>query len=216
MKKIKIPLVPLSALIFYLLVLLFWKFGAIPSPAEIFDKLEILYEQNGSLGLFVSTILEGLVYVGLYFPGSSIIALSVILSDGSFLSLLGISIVVASSLTLTSLTNYLLGRRFAKKSKGKVNRAEKHMNTRGLLLSSLHPNALAFYFFKLGVDGKSFKEIIYVPAIMIPYGFVLALVLYLLRSPIQGAIEAPGKIVIILVVWVLISTFLNYKRQNTK
>lgn len=84
----KIPKLPLSALIFYIGVLFLWKFGFIPGPSNILIFLERLYTQYGLFGLFIASFLEGIVYFGLYFPGSFIVALAVILSDGSFASLL--------------------------------------------------------------------------------------------------------------------------------
>ncbi|MBC8434878.1 hypothetical protein H8D91_00040, partial [archaeon] len=91
-KKIKefwteLPKLPFSALIFYLVVVLFWNLGLIPSPVEIVSFLEGLYETYGLVGLFIASFLEGIVYLGLYFPGSFIIALAIFLSDGSFISL---------------------------------------------------------------------------------------------------------------------------------
>ena len=107
----KIPKLPLSALIFYVSIVMLWKFGHIPSPSNIFLFLENLYYSYGLTGLFIASFLEGIVYFGLYFPGSFIVALAVILSDGTFKSLLSISLVVATALTITSLINYTLGKK---------------------------------------------------------------------------------------------------------
>jgi len=106
----RIPLLPLSALLFYVTAFVLWSVNIIPPPTEIFLFLENLYTTYGLLGLFMASFLEGVVYLGLYFPGSFIVALAVFLSDGTFISLFLISIVVAFALTLTSLINYVLGR----------------------------------------------------------------------------------------------------------
>src|SRR3989338_8084453 len=105
----KIPKLPLSALIFYVSVVILWKFGYIPSPSNILIFLESLYNSYGLSGLFIASFLEGIVYFGLYFPGSFIVALAVILSDGSFISLFLISLIVAFALSVTAIINYTLG-----------------------------------------------------------------------------------------------------------
>ena len=106
----EIPKLPLSALIFYLSVLMLWRLGFIPSPTEIFNLLEDLYQIYGLPGLAAASFLEGIVYLGLYFPGSFVVALAVFLTDGSFGAFLLLSTLVAFVLTITSTINYILGR----------------------------------------------------------------------------------------------------------
>ena len=105
-----IPLLPLSAIFFYLFALFLFYLGIIPSSAEIVNLLENLYEEYGLMSLFVAAFLEGVVYIGLYFSGSFIIFFIVLFSDGRFISLLNISLIVTFALTLTSLINYFFGR----------------------------------------------------------------------------------------------------------
>ena len=142
----KVPLLPLSALLFYLSVLSLWKLGILPSPENILILLENLYEKYGLIGLSIATFLEGIVYLGLYFPGSFIILLSVILSDGSIISFLVISLVVSVTLTLTSIINYVSGRYVAYKENREKMPLSKKASSKGLFWSMIHPNLLAFYF----------------------------------------------------------------------
>ena len=140
-----LPKLPLSALVFYFLLIGLWKLGHIPSPVGILRILENLYVNYGLAGMVFATFLEGIVYLGLYFPGSFIIALAVFLSNGSFNALLNISILVTATLTLTSLINYWLGRYVVSKdAKEEVLLVKSRALTRGLVLSVLHPNLLAW------------------------------------------------------------------------
>jgi hypothetical protein len=171
----KVPILPLSALLFYLTAVILWQLGIIPSPMELFTFLESLYDTYGLIGLFIGSFLEGIVYFGLYFPGGFIVALAVILSDGAFFTLLILSLLVATAITITSIINYSLGRKIIK---GKLNPElplpQKRLFSKGFLFSFLHPTILAFYFFNLGIKKENGWKIALVPFIMIPYGLLLA------------------------------------------
>src|SRR3989338_9676760 len=86
MMKFKIPLLPLSAIVFYFLAVIFVQIGIFPQPDEAIKILENLYTSYGLIGLFVAAFFEGLVYVGLYFAGSFIILFVVLFSDGKLIS----------------------------------------------------------------------------------------------------------------------------------
>lgn len=210
----KIPLLPVSALVFYLSILALWKLGIIPSPDNVLILLENLYTQYGLIGLFISAFLEGIVYLGLYFPGSFIIALSVILSDGTLKSFLTISIVVAAALTLTSVINYVAGRHIVYK-KHHEKRADKEVASKGLILSMIHPNLLAFYFFNAGIKEQNPRKILFVPLVMIPYGFVFAWAIYLTKEPFRAAMENPWIVVILIFIWIAASFIIHSHRRRT-
>lgn len=218
LKKIfkKIPKLPLSALVFYLITVFLWKSGYIPTPSDILLFLENLYISYGLSGLFIASFLEGIVYFGLYFPGSFVVMLAVIISNGTFYSLLSISLVVATALTITSFVNYILGRKI--KSGGETLETKKLILSKGLVASMLHPNALAFYFFNLGIKKQSIKDIIFVPIVMIPYGLVLAYLFYSIKETLKTAIENPYIMVSIILFWMLLVLFLENrnKRHNSE
>ncbi len=200
------PKLPLSALTFYLTIFALYKLGYIPSPSEILAFLEGLYQTYGLTGLFMATFLESIVYLGLYFPGSFIVALAVILSDGSFQSLLTISLVVASALTATASINYFFGRKISKtKIFTELAKESKKVFSKGLIASMLHPNSLAFYFFNSGIRKHRFKQILFVPVIMIPYGLGLGYFFYSIKDPLKTALENPLLVVSVLAVWLVIA-----------
>jgi len=211
----KIPKLPLSALIFYVSILILWKLGFIPSPNNSLTFLENLYNSYGLLGLFIASFLEGIVYLGLYFPGSFIIALAVILSNGSFVSLLLISLVVAFALTITAVINYYLGKKIIS---NKLNKdlffQEKKVLSKGLFISMLHPNALAFYFFNSGIKKKNFMKILFVPVIMIPYGLAIGYFLYFIKEPLKGAIESPYVMITALFIWILLAFIIGHRNKK--
>lgn len=215
MKKFleKIPFLPLSALVFYLTVLFLWKIGIIPPPEGILVLLESLYEHYGLIGLFISAFLEGVVYLGLYFPGSFIIALSVILSDGTIISFFMISLVVTVALTLTSVINYMLGRYVVYKEKKEKINSKRKISSKGFWLSMIHPNLLAFYFFHSGIKQQSPRKILLVPAFII-YGFMYAGIIYSTKEWFKKAIESPGLMITLITIWIIVSFVINSQHKR--
>ncbi|MCA9459343.1 MAG: hypothetical protein KC550_02230 [Nanoarchaeota archaeon] len=205
---------PISVLIFYLLLLFLIYLNLIPSIPQIIDLLKNLYLYLGLGGLFLASFLEGIAYIGLYFPGSLIIALAAMFSDGSFGDLSLISLVVAIALTLSSVLNYYFGRynllnKFLKPVVDK--KLENESFKKGFFLSFLHPNALGFYFYTLGARKKKFgKKLILVPIIMFPYGLFLAYLFYSLRDILESAVENPFIMITIISIWFLIAVFIAY------
>ena len=208
----EIPVLPMSALIFYIAVVLLWKINLIPPPIEVVNVLENLYNKFGLFGLSIASFLEGIIYLGLYFPGSVIIALAVFLSDGSFISLVSISIVVAITLTITSFINYFLGKHVSFKK----NKEPSKKLSKNLFLSMLHPNILAFYFFNQGLERKGLWKIVFVPIVMIPYGLFVAYLLFILSSFAKQQIERPWFFFLLIFIWLIIAVIIEHKRKIKK
>jgi len=207
----EIPKLPFSALVFYLLVVLLWKIGIIPAPIEIVSFLETLYTNYGFVGLFIAAFLEGIVYLGLYFPGSFIIALSVFLSDGSFVSLALISLVVSLAWTITSSIDYLLGR-FVPFQRKLALRGKKF--SKGFIFSFIHQNVLAFYFFHRGIEKKTPWELLVVFPLMFIWGLFVVSILSLFRESLKKAVESSITLVLLIVLWLAVAFILEHKRNN--
>lgn len=204
----KIPFLPLSALVFYLGAFILWTLGFIPTPSELIVTLEGFYVRYGLIGMFIASLLEGLVYVGLYLAGSSIIILGVLLSDGRIPTLILMTLIVAIGFTIISIVNYFLGRKafFARKRMGKI---KKRYKKRNFLLSFLHPNSLAFYFFNHGMRKGDFERIALVPLIVVPYGLIIAFLISQFRPFFKAALEAPYVIIIAILIWFFIALYVE-------
>lgn len=211
----RIPKLPLSALLFYVSIVILWQVGLIPSPAGILDILEGLYRTYGLPGLFAASFLEGIVYFGLYFPGSFVVALAVILSDGTFPALMAISGTVALALSVTAVINYSLGRRIlANRLNRELLVEEKRIISRGLFLAMLHPNALAFYFFNAGIQKHKFWKVLLVPVILIPYGLILGSLIFSAKDSFKKAIESPYIMISYLLVWFVLALLVEVRRKR--
>lgn len=205
---------PISAFLFYLFLLFLIYLELIPTLPEIFSFLKGLYHSYGLWGLFIASFLEGLAYVGLYFPGSLIIMVAAMFSGGSFYDFIIISVVVMFALFLSSLFNFYFGKysffnKFLKPNEIKKHKIKK-LSNKGFFLSFLHPNSLGFYFYTLGARNKSLLKILFVPIIMIPYGFLLAYLFFTFRSVLEKQVENPYTMVIMISIWLIIAMSLNY------
>jgi membrane-associated protein len=206
----KLPLVPLSALFFYLMAMFFWNQGYIPEPAEMLNVLEGFYQRYQLTGLFVITFLEGLVYFGLYFPGSFIIGLAVVFSNGTPLELIMLSLTTSAALSAVSALNYFLGRILKNRSKNR------EFNFKTFLAAHIHPNTLAFYYFALGVDKKPIKNLIFTPLISFVYALPTAFILFALGQNIEQAAENEFFMIAALTLWALIAYFRPKKKAKVK
>jgi membrane protein DedA with SNARE-associated domain len=210
----KIPKLPFSALLFYLTVVVLWNLRIIPSPSEIVLYLEQLYLRYGYLGLFIATFFESIAYLGLYIPGSFIIALTVFFSDKTFPTLLTITVIVTVTLTITAVINYLIGRFIATDTKVDIKKLEKaeFINT-GLFVSMLHPNLLSFYFFNAGLEQHNFKKIIIVPIFILPYGYLIAYLLARFSVAVKQRLESPSFLFSLILLWLVIAFVVNHRKK---
>jgi membrane protein YqaA with SNARE-associated domain len=154
-----------------------WQIDLIPSPTEVFTFLENFYDDVGLIGLFIAALLEGLAYIGHYFPGMSFIFISIIVSNESFNQIFLIIVVVTIALTISSVLNYLVGMYFGRFGEHEKEQKEKKID-RTFLISALHPAFLSLYFFHRGLKRKNFWTFVFVPILVFPYGIIIAYLLY--------------------------------------
>jgi len=209
----RIPILPLTALIFYLTFFLLWQINIIPSPAEIIVFLENLYNDYGLTSLFIASFLEGVVYLGLYFPGSFLAAFVVFLSDGKFFTLLSISSIITIALTLTSLINYFIGKYTIRNKYKKIPKKFKKIG-KGIFLSILHPNFLAFYFFNEGLKKRNPWKIALVPFLAMPYYLIFAYIFYSLKNILKPVVESPYALITLIIIWFIVAFIFEHKRNK--
>jgi len=174
--KKRIPWFPFSVLIFYLVLLVLWNVGIIPTPEKFIDLAEILVKKIGIIGISIATFIEGLAFIGHQFPGMTILIISMVVTGNNFSYLASIIAAVSIALTLSSVVNYYAGTFFSKK-KDKQQKHKKMRSEKTFFLSMLHPTFLSLYFFHRGIKRKGLKEIFLVPVLMFPYGLLIALII---------------------------------------
>ena len=204
------PLIPLTAILIYLLMTLLLYFNIIPDPLLIVDFIQNFDRKTIYLIMFVIILLESIVYIGFYLPGQFIAVLLVVsfaqwISD--ILYLTGISII---AVTLGASINYHLGYVLSKNSK----HMSKNIEYRKLLLSLIHINTIALFLFDQWAK-KAPKKIIYVTWLLnLPYYFIIILVTYILQDQIMNISENSYIILILLSLWFIQSIYAKKKEQK--
>jgi len=213
-KKItsSIPMYPLSAILFYLGIVLLWNIHVIPPPSGLIPFLRGLYDSYGLVGIFIASFLEGLAYFGLYFPGTTIIFLGFIFAEGNFYSLMYLVITIVLAITVDSIVNYWAGRYF--RYKNTHERFKEQGVEKSLFIAVIHPNLLAFYFFHRGLKKEPFSRVLLVPVILIVYGVVIAALVSTFSSFVQNDVVGnPYVIFMALTLWFTVSLVFQHKKS---
>ena len=102
--------VPLFFLIVFGSLALLWQIFGLPSGDELLSIIRNFFEKYGLIVVFVSAILEALLFIGWYFPGSTVIFLGVILAAPNPIRAALVVLLVTAGLLIGYTGNYLLGR----------------------------------------------------------------------------------------------------------
>ncbi len=149
LKAIALPLTILAAAV---LLYFLWNLLGLPSSGGMVETAQSYFQQYGLVMVFVSALLEGLLLVGMYYPGSLVIFLGVIFSIGNPLRAIETVAVVTAALFLAYCINYFLGKYgwyrllFAFGLQQPLLEAERRFSaygTRAIFLTYWHPNLAA-------------------------------------------------------------------------
>lgn len=100
---------PLFFIILYTLLFVSWRVFDLPEAESLIEITRGWFDKYGLPILFLSSILEGLLLVGSYFPGVLVIFLGVLLSS-SFTSAMVAVLIGTLGLLVAHITNYFLGK----------------------------------------------------------------------------------------------------------
>lgn len=216
-----IPYFPLSVITFFGVLVALTELGVIASPATIVEYLSSWYETYGLWGLFVSSLLEAIAYIGLYFPGSVVILLLFLASGGSFVAIASIASVVGIATGFGCVLSYALGR---------ARVALPHWLTRRLttdtpvrtapliyVLLHWHPNAIALWFFKAGFERRSvYVQSLLTPLIMGSWSFVFWSSVQLFMVEPTATVDETTLIVSVLILWLVLDVAIKYYRNYVR
>jgi membrane protein DedA with SNARE-associated domain len=163
--------------------------GIIPGQERVVDFLEVLYTRYGYSVVFFSAILEGIILLNFYIPGSTAIILGVVFAHRNGLSApLMVGLAIAGFLlayTLNYWFNYWLGRYELTKLLHKfgydkqIDNIKDRLSAKGhklILTSFFHPNLAALISTGAGIIKMPFSTFITVTAISVIFlGFAMGL-----------------------------------------
>lgn len=156
----------LWALLFAIFALAYRVFD-FPTPAETVAFAERLFEQYGIYVLLVAAFIEGIFMISVYFPGSLVIAVAVVVSDKTIPSLAAIGFLAWLGFVASLPVNYYLGKEGFYRSllvlgrRDVIVRMQRWLDRRGrvaVFLSAFHPNILAIAVVCMGIAREGLKR----------------------------------------------------------
>ena len=217
--------VPVTCLIFFLSFYVVWEILDLP-PIEDMKSIAVEYfDKYGFWVVFVSAIIEGMLLVGWYYPGSLIILLGVIFAEGDIFKFIYIVALVTIGLFIAYIINYIIGKfgwyklLIALGLKKSLENSQKRLIKYGLkaiFLSYWQPNFAAVTSTAAGILQLPFKKFLLYsfPTIVIwnilwgTIGFILG----------ETAIQLIGlKFVLFLIVsWIGYETIMYFVKKQKK
>lgn len=156
-------------------------FGILPDRDELTANLTTLYDTYGLLALFLSTLLEGFLFVGMYYIGSALIIAAVLLAQGDVATLFQIVVTVWSALTIVSVVNFTIGRHGHLSMKTPALPTGRLARWTSVLLY-MHPTLIAYQAYTRGQDGRSYWSLIPLSAGVFLAGVFFATVITLVAQ----------------------------------
>lgn len=210
-KKLRLIIIPLIFLICFVVFILTYNLLGLPARQELVEIARNYYLEYGYITIFIASLIEGLLVVNWYLPGSLVIVLGVILSAGDPLRAILMVSIITFAFLITSIINYLFGRfawyRFLlflglktplEKMKQKV---EKH----GLILifaTYFHPNIGALTALSSGVLRLSFSRfLIYSIMALVLWNAFWGVVVYCV-GPVLLNLLHMSFLIVVLACWV--------------
>ncbi len=107
LNKLKLPI--FIAIVSFTLTLL-WKVLKLPEEEALIEILKLYFDKYGLITVYVAAVIEGALFVGWYMPGSMVIFLGVILSNGDIKRIcLSILFTILGLITAYTI-NYCIGK----------------------------------------------------------------------------------------------------------
>jgi membrane-associated protein len=202
----KIAGIPLIFLIIFTLLIFLWRLFGLPSNDELFVIIKNSFDEYGYFIMFVSAVAEGFIFAGVYYPGSFIIFLAVLLAENIFQ--FGITVlVVALGLLLAYTINFMLGKYgwyrllIALGLRESVEKAQKRLTKHGLIgifLSYWMPNIASLTATAAGIMHYPFKKfLLYSLGAVIFWNLFWGLIVYTFGEVVLNIVGIPFFIAII-------------------
>ncbi len=107
LKKVALPLLLIGVI---LTLYLIWQILDLPPESELMAIAQDYYNKYGLFTVFFSAIVEGLILVGMYYPGSLVIFLGVIFAGKDVGRVVEVVAVVDIGMELACIINFFLGK----------------------------------------------------------------------------------------------------------
>lgn len=221
LKQIAIPLLLLA---FALTSMVVWKILNLPSEGQLVQMAKTYFDKYGLITLLISSIVEGLLLIGWYYPGSLVIFLGVIFAGKNVGNVAEAVAVITVGMIIAYVINFFLGKYgwyrllltvgLKKSLASAQGRLAKH-GLMAIFISFWHPNLAAITSTAAGILQFPFKKYFYyaLPATILWNVFWGALVYFMGEASL--ALVGIRFIIIAIAVWILYKLWTR-KGENDK
>ena len=220
---------PLAVFVAFFTLNLLWKVFNIPPAEELAILVKDWYGLYGLPILFLSSIVEGALVVGNYFPGVFVIFLGVILADSASQAVIAV-VVLSIGLLIAHVLNYVLGRYgwyklLVKFGMGRaVKSAEEKLSRRGplaILASYWMPNLGALTDTAAGIIHLPFKTFILYSILSTAFWNTIVGTTVYFVGDAALKVAAPNQtrsivFYLLLALWIVLLLVSDYLNKNTK
>jgi len=161
---------PLFFLAFAITSYVIWKILELPSEADIIQVARNYFDRYGLITLLISSLLEGLLLIGWYYPGSLVIFLGVIFAGKNIPNVIEAVAIITLGLFTAFTINFFLGKYgwyrlllnvgLKKSLESAQGRLTKY-GLKAIYISFWHPNLAALTSTAAGILQFPFKKFIY-------------------------------------------------------
>ena len=220
LKKIVLPLIFLGVAVSLFFV---WKIFNLPPQEKLIEIARSYFDAYGLITIFISSILEGVLLVGWYYPGSLVIFLGVIFAGHDAVRVTEVISVVTAGFFIAYALNFSLGKYGWDRGllvlglREALERAQRRLANYGLrviFLTYWHPNLAGLTSTAAGILHIPFKKFFFYSCISaILWNIFWGSLVYFLG---EQALTLIGFrfVLIILGIWILVRIF--SEKLNTK
>ncbi len=203
-----------------------WKVFDLPQPEVVYATIVDWYNQYGLMVVAFAALVEGVVLVGLYFPGSAVILIGVASSRGDPLRAVAVVACVNAAFIVAAFWNFAIGyfgmHAVIERLGGEqwLNRARQRYERYGALILApcfVHPNLGGFMSVAAGIGRLALGRfaVICVVSIVLwnsAWGFVA----YFLAGVVEQVATQPWLVVGGLSIWVFVAFVWGAVRREPK
>lgn len=229
-KKIISPGIIQFILALFLIVLIIADyFLMFPSIQEITIYSKNLFSKYGYAIIVIAAFVEAFFMIGLYFPGSFVILLSVMISNYSIKSLFLVGLYSFIGFIIANFVNYFLGKKGYYKAllflgkKKTVEQMQRWMEKRSLLtffLSAFHPNFLGLTIVCAGIVKENFVKTMFVSSLSLAFwisAWILVATPFIKNISLKETEQGQSwYIVSFFIIWGLFNIFIDIYKTTRK
>ena len=210
--------------VLFLLLMILWKIFGLPIPDQVYSYVVDLFREYGLAVVFLAALIEGLVVINLYFPGSAVILLGVATAETP-LGAIVVVILTTVAFIITAYLDFLLGyfglHWIIEKLGGGKWLEQAHIRRErygmyALPLSFIHPNLGGFMSVSCGVGRIRKSSFLLISSLsIISWNAVWGFLAYFMSSGVKKIATEPWLLLIAFIIWTTVAFLIGLSKKPT-